>query len=45
MDQYDYHRIIEAARILTDEEKVAREEELRKWKEEQIVCTGMYAMS
>jgi len=36
IDYYDYNRIIQAARVLTDAEKAAREEELKRWKEEQI---------
>lgn len=36
IDQYDYYRLRDAARVLTPEEKAAREDELRKWKEEQI---------
>ena len=36
IDMYDFNRIKSAARVLTAEEKLAREEALKKWKEEQI---------
>ena len=41
IDGIDFERIKNAARVLTAEEKAAREEALKRWKEEQIVSYHM----